>query len=352
MNRNRFLKTSASLWPLPFFPSRIWKRSENGLELPTNQQPTICPPYLKKGDTIGITSPSGFIRTNELKPALDQFKSWGLKVHIGKSIGQKDGTFGGTDESRAKDFQDLLDNPQIKAVLCARGGYGAIRIIDKINFSKIRTHPKWIIGFSDATVFHIHVATNYQVATLHAKMCNSFPDDWSHAPKLQQQTILSIRDALMNTRPMTYNAPHNIKNKPGQAEAEIIGGNLRTIENLSGTISSIQTAGKILFLEETHEYLYNMDRMLWNLQRSGQLSNLKGLIIGAMIRQQQRNPEDELNRSIYDLVLEKTKNYNYPICFNFPVGHIVDNFALKCGITHQLKITEKQTILREINKIA
>lgn len=343
------MKTSASLWPLPFFPSQIWKHAESGSELLPEQLPTICPPYLKKGDTIGITSPSGFILPYELKPALDQFKNWGLKVHIGTSIGQKDGTFGGTDEARARDFQTLLDNPKIKAILCARGGYGAIRIIDKIDFSKLRTHPKWIIGFSDATVFHIHIATNYQVASLHSKMCNSFPDDWAHAPKLQQQTILSIRNALMHTQPMTYHAPFNTKNKQGKAQAEIIGGNLRTIENLSGTMSSIQTAGKILFIEETHEYLYNMDRMLWNLQRSGKLSNLKGLIVGAMIRQQQRNPQDELNRSIYDLVLEKTKSYAYPICFDFPVGHIVDNFALKCGINHQLNVGPKGTKLQELN---
>lgn len=343
MDRNGFLKTTAALLPFPLFSGRLFASQQ-----PAGKEVSwICPPYLKAGDTIGITSPSGYILEKELLPAIGQIKEWGLKIRLGATIGQRDGTFGGTDLARAKDFQQMLDDPHIKAILCARGGYGAVRIIDKINFTRLRSAPKWIIGFSDVTVFHSHIGSICKVATLHAKMCNSFPTNWQAAPDVQKATILSIRDALMNKRKMSYLAPFNTQNRPGEATAKIIGGNLRTIENLSGTASGIQTAGHILFIEETHEYLYNMDRMLWNLERSGQLSHLKGLIVGAMIREPQRNPADELNRSLYDLVLEKTKAYSYPVCFDFPVGHIINNFALKCGIEHHLAVKNTGSFLLE-----
>ncbi|HTN39221.1 MAG TPA: LD-carboxypeptidase [Arachidicoccus sp.] len=348
MDRIKFIKMTAGLLPIPFLSGSLLAGSSKAQSPEPDAKITVCPPYLKKGDQIGITSPSGYIFLNELLPAIKQLNSWGLQVKIGRTIGQRDGTFGGTDALRVQDFQEMLDDSAIKAILCARGGYGAIRIIDKIDFSRLRANPKWVIGFSDATVFHCHIATHCHVATLHSKMCNSFPDDWEKAPALQKDTILSIRDALMHTGKMEYKSIYNIYNRTGRVEGDLIGGNLRTIENLSGTPSGIQAAGKILFLEETHEYLYNMDRMLWNLKRSGQLSHLKGLIIGAMVRQQQRNPADELNRSIYDLVSEKTKTENFPITFDFPVGHIINNFALKCGIRHTLEVSRQGTRLIEI----
>lgn len=311
------------------------------------QAPSGIPPYLKNGDCIGITSPSGHIQYKELLPAIRQIKSWGLTFKTGHTIGLKDGTFGGTDLQRATDFQQMIDDPSVKAILCARGGYGAVRIIDRIDFSGLVKNPKWIIGFSDATVFHCHIARNYNIATLHSKMCNSFPDNWDKATEQQRATINSIRDALLNTGKMQYQSIANPMNRAGRTEGALIGGNMRTIENLSGTRSALSAAGKILFLEETHEYLYNMDRMLWNLSRTGELKHLKGLIIGAMIRTPQRDPNDELNKSIYELVMEKVKEYAYPVTFDFPVGHIVENYALKCGVRHQLDVTTVGTTLSE-----
>lgn len=342
MERKKFLHTSGILLTFPFF-SKFRENNDN-----SNSLPVIIPPYLKAGDTIGITSPSGYILEKELQPAIDLLQSWGLKIEIGTTIGERDGTFGGTDEARSADFQQMLDKPYIKAILCARGGYGALRIIDKINFSRLRQHPKWIIGFSDATVFHCHIATRCRVATIHSKMCNSFPTEWNNAPEIQKQSILSIRDALMDTQKMQYYTTFNQYNKIGSATGRIIGGNLRTIENLSGTLSAINTENRILFIEETHEYLYNIDRMLWNLKRSGKLKKLKGLIIGGFKVQPQPDPQDELNLSLYDLVLEKIKDYQFPVCFDFPVGHQINNFALKCNVLHHFSVTTLGTTLNEI----
>jgi len=360
MNRSKFLKTAGALLPLSLCgKNALLGATGTSQNLPSDtDQPldsanaafrsaSTIPPYLKKGDCIGITSPSGHIQYKELLPAIQRIKSWGLTFKTGQTIGLKDGTFGGTDQQRTVDFQRMLEDPDIKAILCARGGYGAIRIIDRIDFSSLNKNPKWIIGFSDATVFHIHIAHNYHLATLHSKMCNSFPDNWEKATSQQRATIDSIRDALMDTKKMHYQSLMNPMNRLGSAEGELIGGNMRTIENLSGTRSSLEAAGKILFLEETHEYLYNMDRMLWNLERSGQLKHLKGLIIGAMIRTPQRNADDELNKSIYELVMEKVKDFTYPVTFDFPVGHIVENYALKCGVPHRLEVTTIGTTLRE-----
>ena len=306
----------------------------------------ITPKYLKAGDTIGITCPAGFITFPEVQPAIQQMESWGFKIRTGNTIGKRDFTFGGTDEERAADFQDMLDDKSIKAIMCARGGYGAVRIIDKLNFSKLAEHPKWIIGFSDITVIHSHLNRNYGVASIHSKMCNSFPDDWSKAEPAQIETILSIRQALMGEK-MKYNFTPNEKNRTGMAEGVLIGGNLKTLESLSGTKSDIKTAGKILFVEDTGEYLYSIDRMFWNLKRTGKLEALKGLIIGGF----KIKPDDigeEFGKTLQDIVLEKTKAYNYPVCFDFPVGHQKNNFALKCGVRHRLEIKADTCILKEI----
>lgn len=309
---------------------------------------TVIPPYLKQGDTIGITCPSGFMPQEDMKPAIKKLQEWGLNIKLGSTTTLKDGTFGGSDRERANDFQQFLDNKDIKAIYCARGGYGAIRMIDLLNFDYFLKYPKWIIGFSDATVFHTHINNLLGVASIHAKMLNSYPKNFTQANALQQSTIESIRNAIMNISPMTYTANYNTNNRLGTAEGAIVGGNLRTIESLSGTASEIDTNGKILFIEETGEYLYSIDRMLWSLKRSAKLSNIKGLIVGGIKTKPQENIADELNKSIYDIVLEKMDDHKIPVCFDFPVGHQINNFALKCGVNHYLSVEKSQTILKEI----
>lgn len=306
----------------------------------------LIPQYLKAGDTVGITSPAGYISREELQPAVVQMQSWGLTVRIGSTIGKKDFNFGGTDAERAGDFQQMLDDRSVKAIMCARGGYGAVRIIDHLNFTQFAKHPKWIIGFSDITVLHCHLNRNYGVASIHSKMCNSFPENWAKAEPVQIDTILSIRQALTGKK-MTYNVMPAIKNRSGAAEGVLIGGNLKTIETLAGTRSDISTGNKILFVEDTGEYLYSIDRMFWNLKRTGKLAKLKGLIIGGFSNKIDESGQ-EFGRSLYDIVLEKIRTYRYPVCFDFPVGHQKNNYALKCGVKHKLEVNAVSVTLKEM----
>ena len=317
-------------------------------ELPGIEEPekVLTPRYLKDGDVIGITAPAGYITHDEILPAIKQMESWGFKIKVGITIGKKDFTFGGTDVERANDFQQMLDDPSIDAIMCARGGYGMVRIIDRLNFSKFSQRPKWIIGFSDLTVLHSHLSRNFGIASIHSKMCNSFPEDWSKAEIIQVETINSIRQALSGTA-MKYMLDAHPFNRIGKADGVLVGGNLKTIETLSGTKSEINTAGKILFLEDTGEYLYSIDRMFWHLERAGKLSKLKGLIVGGFKVKKDDEGED-FGRTVYDIVLEKVKKYDYPICFDFPVGHQKNNFALKCGVKHRLEVKEDTVSLREI----
>jgi muramoyltetrapeptide carboxypeptidase len=305
------------------------------------------PPYLKPGDTIGITSPAGYITLDEIQSAVNKMKEWGFTVKIGNTIGKRDFTYGGTDEERLQDFQQMLDDDEIKAIMCARGGYGTIRIIDDINFKKFTTHPKWIIGFSDITVLHSHINRNFNIATIHSKMCNSFPDDWSKAEQVQIDSIESIRKCLVGEK-INYTALPNASNRPGNAIGQLVGGNLKTIETLSASKSDIITKNKILFVEDTGEYFYSIDRMFWNLKRSGKLSQLAGLIIGGF-KAKKDDPGDEFGKTLEEIVTEKIAAYNYPVCFDFPVGHQKNNEALKCGVRHKLTVDNLQTALTTIS---
>lgn len=306
----------------------------------------IVPRYLKPGDTIGITCPAGSITLEEIQPAMVQMVEWGFNIKVGDTIGKKDCTFGGTDEERTLDFQQMIDDPSVKAIMCARGGYGFVRIIDKIDFSKLTAKPKWIIGFSDVTVLHCHLNRNYGVASVHSKMCNSFPGDWNKAEPIQIDTILSIKQALTGQK-MKYTVLPSACNKPGTAEGPLIGGNLKMIETLAGTKSDLRTTNKILFVEDTGEYLYSIDRMFWNLQRTGKLEKLAGLIIGGF-KVKPDDPGEEFGRTVQDIVLEKVKDYKYPVCFDFPVGHQKNNYALKCGVRHRLFVSANEVTLKEI----
>jgi muramoyltetrapeptide carboxypeptidase len=340
MNRKHFLSSFlAAALPFPGFSALVGS-SENEAPAP------ILPRYLKPGDTIGITCPAGFITLPEIQPAMIQMVEWGFNIKVGDTVGKKDFTFGGTDEERARDFQQMIDDPTVKAIMCARGGYGFVRIIDKLNFTKLQTHPKWIIGFSDITVLHCHLNRNYGIASIHSKMCNSFPDDWNKAEPIQIDTILSIKQALTGQK-MKYTAPVNPLNKPGRAEGTLIGGNLKIIETLAGTKSDLRTTNKILFVEDTGEYLYSIDRMFWNLKRTGKLEKLAGLIVGGF-KVKPDDPGEEFGRSVQDIVLDRVKEYKYPVCFDFPVGHQRNNYALKCGVIHRLAVSNEDVMLREI----
>lgn len=303
------------------------------------------PPYLKKGDQIGICSPAGFITLEDIQPAIVKIKEWGFEIKIGNSIGKRDFTLGGTDEERKNDFQQMLDDKNIKAILCARGGYGIIRIIDQLNFTQFIKTPKWIIGFSDVTFLHNHINRNFGIASIHSKMCNSFPVDWNAAEPAHQSSIDSIRKCLTGEK-IKYDFQWNSNNKAGSCTGQLVGGNLKTIETLAGTKSDLITKNKILFVEDAGEYMYSIDRMFWNLKRTGKLAELKGLIIGGF-KNKKDDAGEEFGKTLETIVLEKVKEYQYPVCFDFPVGHQKNNVALKCGITHYLKITEASCTLKE-----
>lgn len=345
MNRKKFIASLAAASAPLLAYSKINKPFVDLTNNDEDRSVTI-PPYLKAGDTIGITCPAGFITPQEIQSAVTKIKDWGFQVKVGDTVGKKDFTFGGTDEERRKDFQLMIDDTGIKAILCARGGYGSIRIIDKLDLKKMGKHPKWVIGFSDITVIHSDLNRNYRIASIHSKMCNSFPDDWSKAEITQTDSIESIKKCLTGEK-MNYPLTPNTNNKTGLANGELVGGNLKTLESMSGTKTDISTKDKILFVEDTDEYLYSIDRMFWNLKRTGKLSHLAGLIIGGF-KAKKDDEGEEFGKTLYEIVLEKVLEYNYPVCFDFPVGHQKNNLALKCGAMHQLAVHLNECRLTEI----
>lgn len=343
MKRKKFL---SAIFPAAFalHPNQLFYQDEIKQD---EAVIAIKPAYLKKGDTIGISCPAGFITTDDIQPAILKIKEWGFDVKIGDTVGKKDFTFGGTDAERLADFQAMLDDKNIKAILCARGGYGAIRIIDKIDFTKFVAHPKWVIGFSDITVLHSHINHNFGIATIHSKMCNSFPAEWALAEPIQVETIESIRQCLTGEK-MGYQIVPNIHNRNGKAAGALVGGNLKTIESLAGSKSDLVTRNKILFVEDTGEYLYSIDRMFWNLKRTGKLDQLAALIIGGFKIKKEETAAEAFGKTLEEIVLEKVAEFKYPICFDFPVGHQKNNFALKCRMRHQLSITPSSCSLMEL----
>ncbi len=340
MQRKSFLQL-ASLGLLPL-------GSLAATETNSNRNRIKIPPYLQKGDTIGICCPSGFSTMADIQQSINQMESWGYQIKLGQTIGKRDFTFGGTDAERAKDFQEMMDDASVKAIMCATGGYGAVRIVDLLDFSTFKKNPKWVIGFSDITVLHSHLHQVVNTASLHSKMCGSFPKDWATADEVQINTILSVKKALEGEK-IFYPIVPNINNRIGSAEGILVGGNLKIWENMSGSVSSINTEGKILFLEDVSEPLYNIDRMFCNLLRAGKLAKLKGLIIGGFTSIKPDTPDSPFGRDIVTIVKEKVDQFNYPVCFDFPVGHQKSNYALKCGIAHRLTVGQDAASLQEIN---
>lgn len=300
----------------------------------------IIPPYLKKNDTIGMLCPSGFMPLEKTLQAQQSLTKWGFKVRLGSTIGIQHNYFSGNDEQRLQDLQQMLDDKNIKAIFCARGGYGLSRIIDKLSFKKFKKSPKWIIGFSDITVLHYHLLAKLNTACLHAPMATAFNNEG-----YKNIYINSLKESLCGKR-SDYNCATHPFNKTGKAKGRLIGGNLSIIAHLTGTTSQVKTKGKILFIEDVGEYIYNIDRMLQQLKRSGQLKGLEGLIIGGFT--DMKDTTIPFGQSVEEVIRDTVAIYDYPVCFNFPVSHNTENFALKCGLKHELTITNDKVTLVQI----
>ncbi len=300
----------------------------------------IIPPYLKKGDTIGITCPAGYMPLKKAATCIDTLQKWGYEVLVGKTLGSSSRNyFSGTDEDRLQELQAMLDAPSIQAILCGRGGYGLGRIIDKLDFKKFKKHPKWIIGFSDITVMHAHLNRNYNIASLHAPMASAFD-----TAGIRSAAIRSLKEALEGKK-SNYTCKAHPLNKTGTATGALVGGNLALVTNMIGTPSDLKTKNKILFLEDVGEQLYNIDRMLRQLQRSGKLDHLAGLLLGGFT--ETKDTERVFGQTAYELIHEIIGKAPYPVCFGFPVSHGKENLALKSGINHRLHITPKGCTLQE-----
>ena len=266
-------------------------------------------------------------------------EEWGFLTKVGKSLGNQFNYFSGTDEERLSDFQQMLDDDSVKAILCARGGYGLSRIIDRINFKKFKKQPKWIVGYSDVTVLHSHLYSNYYIASIHGPMAAAF----NNAGYISR-FVQSLRYALEGKKLKYSCEPHEF-NKKGEAIGELIGGNLSLLTHLIGTDSDSKTRGRILFLEDVGEYLYNIDRMMYQLKRSGKLSKLAGLIIGGFT--ENKDTEQPFGQTPYEIIHDVVKEYDYPVCFGFPVSHGNENYALKMGVGYKLKVGKSKIILEE-----
>ncbi|MCY7292994.1 MAG: LD-carboxypeptidase [Ferruginibacter sp.] len=299
------------------------------------------PTYLKRGDTIAICCPAGYMNGEKVVTCIATLQNEGYEVIVGETVGgHSPNYFSGTDEERLTELQQFLDNKNINAILCARGGYGISRIIDQFCFKKFLKYPKWIIGFSDVTVIHSYLFSNFKIASLHASMAAAFNDGGD-----KSENILSLLAALKGTKGDYHIAP-NISNKNGIATGKLIGGNLTLLANGIGTSSDIKTNKCILFLEDLDEQLYNIDRMLVQVKRSGMLKDLAGLVVGGFT--DLKDTERPFGKNIYEIFTELVAEYDYPVCFDFPVSHSENNVALKHGMKHTLFVDDDGVMLKEI----
>ncbi len=300
------------------------------------------PEYLKKGDQVAIVSTARKISLEEIKPAMALLKTWGLKAVVGETIGAKENQFAGSDVMRISDFQKMLDNPEIKAIWCARGGYGTVRIIDQLDFTKFKKHPKWILGYSDVTVLHSHIH-NLGFETIHAEMAMDIT-------KKTGLTRSSLRNSLFGKSHILKYEFQDASYRKGNSKGKLIGGNLSVLYSLCGSPSAIDAKGKILFIEDLDEYLYHIDRMVQNLKRNGYFENLAGLIVGGMTAMRDNtiafgfNQDNPYGKTAKEIINDAVAEYNFPVCFDFPSGHTENNIALVFGREIEMKVSDKVQI--------
>lgn len=295
----------------------------------------IIPPFLKAGDTVALVCTARKFFPEDAKSAIDLLESWGLNVKLGATIGLDNFQLGGTDSERAADFQAQLDDISVKAIWCARGGYGTVRIIDSLDFTKLKKHPKWIMGFSDVTVLHSQLNVE-RVASLHSIMPFTIPN----APEEVKETL---RKALFGET-LSYSIPSKSYDVKGVASGELVGGNISILYSLLGSKSAIDTKDKILFIEDLDEYLYHIDRMIYNLKRNGYFEQVKGIIVGSMT--DMHDNEIPFGQNEVQIITEIAKDFSIPIAFQFPAGHQKDNRTMILGGQVAFEVNEKEIKLK------
>ena len=338
MNRKGFLRSFVPLTAGTILAQKAFSMPES---IPPAAQ-IIFPPYLKPGDTVGITCPADPVTESDIAQCKTVLNNWGLHVKWSPCMGKRWQRFGGTDEERAAGLQSLLDDNTVTAIMFGRGGYGVMRMMDKISWEAFSGHPKWLIGFSDITAFHCHIHSIYNIPTIHADMGTGFGG-------IEDESSESLKNILFGRIQKYKTNPFKL-NRPGMTTGKLVGGNLSLITAMQGSKSALKTEGKILLIEDVSEYKYTIDRMMMNLKRSGILSNLAGLIFGGFTATRTNN-EDYYPMSMEELLYEKVKEYNYPVCFHFPAGHQKLNLALKLGTYYNFNVSNESVTLEETSSI-
>ncbi len=295
----------------------------------------LIPPFLKKGDKIAITCPAKKL-PNPMTDAVKLLQSWRLEVVLGETVDASWHQFAGDDDLRARDLQRFIDDDSIKAIIAARGGYGTVRMIDKVDFSRFAQNPKWLVGFSDITVLHTHLLSNYNAQTIHGQMPVNIPD-------ASARSLETLRKALFGEE-LSYRFTSHALNRSGKGSGILVGGNLSLLIAVSGSVSDLDYNGKILFIEDVSEYLYAIDRMMRNLKRAGKLQHLAGLIVGSF--SDVKDNDIPFGQTVPEIIMDVVKEYNYPVCFDFPAGHIPDNCSLILGKTLNLSVKDKEVLVR------
>ena len=299
----------------------------------------IQPSKLTPGNTIGILCPAGAIPLEKVTICAQVLESWGYQVHIGKTVGTQFGHFAASDLDRQNELQSMMDDPEIHAILCARGGYGLSRIVSQLDFTKIKAHPKWVIGFSDITILHAALQ-NQGIQSIHGPMSAAFGKGDAGLPY-----IMALKQMLEgNTQPVSAN-PHPA-NRLGHSEGVLVGGNLCLMTHLIGSKNQLDTKGKILCIEDVGEHHYNVDRMLIQCKNAGLLDGLAGLVVGGFT--DMKDEATEFGETVIEMILRLTKGANYPICFDFPISHELNNMPVQLGATYQLGVTENAAVLTKI----
>ena len=291
-------------------------------------------PPLKKGDKVAITCPASHV-PGDISAAYETLISWGLEPVIAPSVSARYYNFAGDDARRAQDLQQALDNPEIKAIIFARGGYGTIRIIDQLDFRKFRKNPKWVVGFSDTTVLHSHIQRQFGIPTIHGQMVKSFLD-------ASPESLETLKDALFGKMPSITYSSTEPSQRTGKGTGILVGGNLALLQAIVGSPSDLKYDNKVLFIEEVGEAHYNVDRMLYTLKRAKKLHKLQGLIVGGF--SDMKDQPENFGQSITEIVLDKVKEYDFPVAFGFPAGHISDNRALVFG--KEVKLEVGKTLIK------